>query len=169
MGENLEERVWPPDLPYDANGMTLERALIIIEGSTKRSVELDFPMTLVVCDAGGNLVALHKMDDAALLSLEISQNKARSAVLGKVPTFMWLDFFKGPDAPLSALFFHNNFTAFMGGFPVVLDGKIIGGFGCSGATWEDGLIARAGLSMLGADLSGVDACLEKLGVPKERW
>lgn len=159
------KRTWPPDLPYDNQGMTLEKALTIIDASTKRSIELDFPMALAVCDAGGNLVALHKMDDAALLSLELSQNKAKTAVLGKIPTLMWADSFIGDTAHLPTLFFHSNWITFMGGFPIILDNKIIGGFGCSGATWEDGLIAKAGLAAVGADLSGVDACLEKSRCP----
>jgi hypothetical protein len=50
-----------------------------------------------------------------------------------------------------------------------MQGKIIGGLGCSGATWEDGPIARAGLAAIGADLTLADACLEKYGIPKEKW
>jgi uncharacterized protein GlcG (DUF336 family) len=169
MEQKTWERMWPPELPYDHNAMNLEKALVLIEGAKKKSMEMEFAMTLAVCDAGGNLVALHKMDDAALLSLEIAQNKARTAVFGKIPTLQWGDSFKGPSPQLSSLFFHSNWITFMGGFPVIMGGKLIGGFGCSGATWEDGLIARAGLEALGADLAGVDLCLETFGIPKEQW
>lgn len=169
MEETVWKRMWPPELAYDYNAMNLEKALLLIEGSEKKSIEMGFAMTMAVCDAGGNLVALHKMDDAALLSLEIAQNKARTSVYGKIPTFSWGDFFKGPSPELSTLYFHSNWITFMGGFPVIMGGKLIGGFGCSGATWEDGPIARAGLKALGADTAEVDLCLEKFGIPKEQW
>ena len=163
------ERMWPPELPYDHGAMSLEKALILIDGSKKKALELGFAMTLAVCDAGGNLVALQKMDDAALLSLEIAVNKARTAVFGKIPSLKWSDSFKGEDAPLTTPWFHSGWTTFMGGFPVILENKIIGGLGSSGATWEDGPIALAGLKALGADTSGAESCLEDIGVPKEMW
>lgn len=169
MVEKIWERTWPPSLPYDYHLMNLEKALILIEGAKKRAVEMNHRMALAVCDAGGNLIALHKMDDAALLSLEIAQNKARTAAFGKIPSLFWGDAFKGDPPELAPLYFHSGWTAFLGGFPVVLEGKIVGGFGCSGATWEDGPIARAGLKALGADLSSADACLEKFGLPREKW
>ena len=169
MEERVWERMWPPELRYDYHAMNLGKARTLIEGSKKKSSEMGIAMTIAVCDAGGHMVALERMDDAALVSLEIAQNKAKTAVYGKIPTLIWGDFFKGPSAELSTLHFHSDWITFLGGFPVVMDGKIIGGFGCSGATWEDGPVARGGLEALGADLSGVDLCLEKFGIPREKW
>lgn len=169
MEERTWEKMWPPDLPYDHTGMTLEKALTIIDGSKEKSIELGFSMTMVVCDASGNTVALQKMDDAALLSIEIATNKARTAVFGKIPTYMWGGTFRGNDPEIPPLWFHSNWITFMGGFPVVVDNKIIGGFGTSGATWEDGIIARAGLIALGADTQALEECLDMYGVPREKW
>ncbi len=169
MEERTWERMWPPEVVCDYNAMNLEKALVLIEGGIKKSEALGFALTMAVCDAAGNLTALHRMDDAPLVSLEIAQNKARTAVYGKIPTAMWGNLFRGTDPELPPLFFHSNWITFMGGFPVVVDNKIIGGFGCSGATWEDGVIARAALAALGADVSGVDMSLEAFGVPKEKW
>jgi uncharacterized protein GlcG (DUF336 family) len=149
--------------------MTLEIAMALIEGAQKKSKAMGFATTNAVCDAAGNLTALHRMDDAPLLSLEIARNKARTAVFGKLPTLLWGDSFKGDSPELPSLYFHSDWITFMGGFPIIIGDRIIGGFGCSGATWEDGVIARAGLSAIGADLSGVNACLEHYGVPKEKW
>ncbi len=166
MEKNAQQNTWPPDLPYAHESMDLEKALILIEGSKKKAIELGFASTMAVCDAAGNLVALQKMNDAALLTLEIAQNKAKSAVYGKMPTALWKDTFNGPSPELIPLFFHSNWITFIGGFPVIIDKKLIGGFGISGATWEDGQIARAGLEALGAETQGVDKCLEVLGPPK---
>lgn len=163
------ERMWPPDLPYDHSGMTLEKALTIIEGAKKKALQMGHNMTMVVCDTAGNMVALQKMDDAALLSIEIAGNKARTAVFGKIPTLMWGATFKGAEPEVPPLWFHSNWITFMGGFPVVISNKIIGGFGTSGATWEDGVIARAGLIALGADIAAMDECLKLYGVPQKQW
>ena len=169
MEDRTWERMWPPEVVCDYNAMNLEKAVVLIGGGIKKSEELGFALTMAVCDAAGNLVALQRMDDAALLSLEIAQNKARTAVYGKIPTFMWANAFKGDDPELLTLHFHSNWITFMGGFPVVMDNRVIGGFGCSGATWEDGIVARAALMALGADITGVDACLTEFGVPREKW
>jgi uncharacterized protein GlcG (DUF336 family) len=169
MAQRTWEKIWPPELPYDHSGMTLERALIIIDGAKVKAAQMGHAMTMAVCDASGNMVALQKMDDAALLSIEIAGNKARTAVFGKIPTYMWRGTFCGTEPEISPLWFHSNWTAFMGGFPVAMENKIIGGFGVSGATWEDGIIARAGLIALGADLSAMDECLRLYGIPCEKW
>jgi len=50
-----------------------------------------------------------------------------------------------------------------------MEGKVIGGIGCSGATWEDGVVAWAGLMALGADTPEAEACLTDVGVPPEKW
>lgn len=169
MEQRTWERIWPPQLRYDYNQMSLKMARAVIEGAEKKSEAMGFATTNAICDAAGNLVALHRMDDAPLLSLEIAQNKAKSAVYGKMSTLFWGDSFKGEKPELPPLFFHSGWIAFMGGFPIIMDGKIIGAIGCSGATWEDGPIARAGVAAIGADLTDADACLEKYGIPKEKW
>ena len=169
MEEQSFERMWPPELPYDHNGMDLEKALIMTEAAKKKSEQLGYAMTVAVCDSSGTLVSLQRMNDSPLLSLEIAQNKAKTAVFGKIPTMLWGGFFKGPEPELSSLYFHSNWVTFMGGFPVILDGKIIGGFGCSGATWEDGVVSRAALESLGADISGTEACLKEFGIPEGLW
>lgn len=169
MEEAKFERQWPPELPYDYTALSLEKALIMIEASKEKAKTMGFNMTVAVCDAGGNLVALQRMDDAALLSVEVAANKARTAVFGKIPTDQWGAFFKGTDPMIPPLFFHSGWIAFPGGVPVIVQGKVIGGIGCSGATWEDNIIARAGLVAVGADTSAVEVFLKNFGVPPEKW
>lgn len=169
MDEGQWERRWPPEMPYDYTAMNLEKALVLIEGAKEKSSQIGFTMTMAVCDAAGNPVAMQKMDDAPHLSLEIANNKARTAVYGKIPTAMWSGFFKGADPEIAPLWFHSDWITFPGGFPVLEDSKVIGGFGVSGATWEDIIIARSGLAALGADLSGAEASLTAYDVPEDKW
>ncbi len=169
MTQKPSKKAFPPDLPYCPAGITLEKAVTMIEAAIKRAEKMALTFTMAVCDAGGNLVALQKMDEAPLFSLEIAINKARTAVFGKIPTAEWGSHFKGPEAPLAPLWFHTGWISFPGGFPVIVDGKIIGGFACSGATWEDSVAARAGLAAVGADTGGADAFLTACGIPPAAW
>ena len=163
------KRDWPPDLPYDYAAMNLQKALLMIEGAKQKAEEMGLRMILAVCDASGNLAALQRMDDAPLVSLEIAINKARTAVLGKIPTEQWGTRFKGTEPGIAPLWFHTGWITFGGGYPIVSEERLIGGIGCSGATWEDCVIARAGLLAIGADTSGVELSLKESGVPKETW
>lgn len=162
-------RRWPPELPYEDSIMNLEKALTIIEAAKAKAKKMGFNMVFAVCDSGGNLIAFQKMDDAPLVSVEIAINKAITAIMGKIPTGRWAASFKGTDPELVPLFFHTNWITFGGGYPIIVNGKIIGGFGCSGATWEDCIFARAGLMAIGADLTGVESFLRDKGVPEELW
>ena len=78
MGERVWERMWPPEISYDYNGMNLELACAIIDGANRKAEALGFAMTNAVCDAGGNLVALQKMLDyiVAMVFIETHDQKS---------------------------------------------------------------------------------------------
>ncbi len=56
--------------------ITLEDARRIIAAAEKKAVEIGQPMNIAVADAGGNLVALVRMDNAWMGSIDISIKKA---------------------------------------------------------------------------------------------
>ena len=51
-------------------------------------------LNVAIVDSGGNLVAFSRMDDAPLLSINIAQNKAYSAVAFRLPTHEWYGMIK---------------------------------------------------------------------------
>ena len=60
------------------------------------------PMSIAVCDEDGVLKAFRRMDGAALLSVQIAQDKAYTAIsFGGMATHEWFDFIKNdlPSAP----------------------------------------------------------------------
>ena len=67
-------------------GMLLEAAKRMVEAAELKAIEINVPMVIAVCDMGGNLVLLHRMEDSLLASLEIAQNKAYTAVALKMPS-----------------------------------------------------------------------------------
>jgi uncharacterized protein GlcG (DUF336 family) len=121
--------------------LTLDFALDLIAAAQEKAREIGVPMVIAVVDAGGNLVAQHRMDDALLVSIDISLKKAYTAVAVKLPTHELAPLAQ----PGGALFGINTtdrgrIVVFGGGFPLKQNSAIIGGIGVSGGTVEQDII-----------------------------
>jgi uncharacterized protein GlcG (DUF336 family) len=121
--------------------MNLELALALIDAAKAKAKEIGVPMVIAVVDAGGNLVALQRMDQALLVSLDIAANKAYSAVAVKVPTHVLAEVAQ-PGQPLFGI--HNTdkgrIVIFGGGFPLSQGNEIIGGVGVSGGSVDQDML-----------------------------
>ena len=117
--------------------MSLAIAKSLIETVEKEAERRGMKIVAAVCDAGGNPVAVHCMDDAYIASFDIAVNKAFTAVSLKMPTSE-LAKLAATDGPLYGIQFTNGgkIVIFGGGEPLFHQGKIIGGFGVSGGTLE---------------------------------
>ncbi|MFH1138242.1 MAG: heme-binding protein [Pseudomonadota bacterium] len=130
--------------------ISLETALEVIAAAKKKARDISVPMVIAVVDAGANLVALQRMDDALLASVEIAADKAYTAVALKMPTAQLAQ----PSQPGQPLFGLNAVSGgriiiFGGGIPLKKDGRIIGGVGVSGGSVEDDqACAQAGVDRL---------------------
>ena len=115
--------------------LNLEIAKKLIEGAEKESKKLGINMVITVVDEGGNLIAKHRMDDAWIASIDISENKAWTSVALKAPTANLAEA-TVPNAELYGLTTTNNgkIVVFGGGIPLVVDGKVIGAVGVSGSS-----------------------------------
>ncbi|VBB05305.1 haem-degrading [Lucifera butyrica] len=126
----------------------LEKAKKIIEAAEKKAVEIKVPMVIAVVDAGGNLVAQHRMDGALIASIAIARDKAYTAVALQMPTDQ-AALQTLPGQPLYGLNTTDGgrLVIFGGGYPIYENGAIVGGLGVSGgAVEEDMAVARAGLA-----------------------
>ena len=85
-------------------------------------------MNIAVVDESGVLKAFSRMDGAALLSVQIAQDKAYTAVGFGMPTHGWHDFIKD-DPPLAAGAPSgiDRLVIFGGGYPITIDGAVVGG------------------------------------------
>jgi len=137
--------------------LTLATAKKMLEAGEKEAEKQGVPMSMAVSDAGGNLVAFSRMDDAALFSINIATDKAFTAVSGKMPTGSFANFYRTGE--LVPLFFHERWITFQGGFPIVNNGILFGGIGVSGGTIQDVYVARAALQAGGFLLDDVDAVI----------
>jgi uncharacterized protein GlcG (DUF336 family) len=137
--------------------LTLATARKMLEAGEQEAKRQGVPMSIAISDAGGNLVAFSRMDNAALFSTQIAMDKAFTTVLGKMPTGSFAGHYC--EGGLIPLFFHERWITFPGGFPLIKDGVILGGIGVSGGIIEDVYVARAALKAGGFQLDEVDAAI----------
>jgi len=130
--------------------ISTEAAHKIIAAAEAKATAIGVPMCIAVADTGGNLKAFSRMDGAALLSTQVAQDKAYTAVGFGMPTHGWHDFIKD-DAPLAdgAVGGIDRLVIFGGGYPITVDEQIVGAIGVSGGHYsEDQKVAEAGLAAL---------------------
>jgi glc operon protein GlcG len=96
-----------------------------------------------VVDPAGALVYFERIDATQAASSDIAQSKARTAAAFKRPTKVFEDAVaSGRPGFLSV----PGALALEGGIPIIIDGKIVGAIGVSGATsQQDGVCAQAGV------------------------
>jgi len=130
----------------DKKSLTLDGARKVIAAAEAYAKENKAPGGVVaVVDAGGNLMALERLDGTFAAGANISIGKARTAVLFQKPTKVFEDIINKGRTAMAALP-DSFFTPLQGGIPVLLDGQIIGGVGVSGAmsAAQDEQLAIAG-------------------------
>ncbi len=140
--------------------LTLDIAKKMLEAGEKEAEKQGVPMSIAISDAGGNLIAFRRMDNAALFSIQIAMDKAFTTVFGKMPTGNFANLYRTGE--LVPLFFHKRWITFPGGFPIIKDGRILGGIGVSGGTIEDVYVVRAALKTGGFILDEVDTVIRAM-------
>ncbi len=128
------------------NDITMMQAREAVVAARERAAELDVKMNIAVVDAGANLKAFLRMDDAWLGSIDIAIKKARTARFFDMPTGA-IGQLSQPGGSLYNIEHSNGgLITFPGGVPIKNDtGRIIGAIGVSGDTVEnDHTVAEAG-------------------------
>lgn len=136
------------EMLYQKYALTQSLAMKMLEAITNKADELGIKINAAIVDEGANLKAFIRMDEAALLSSEIAQNKAyTSAAFGK-PTHEWYPMIKDEPALLTGIVHTNRLVVFGGGLPLQYNGIIVGGIGVSGGSAEEDVqCAEAGLAV----------------------
>ena len=132
--------------------ITAEFAQELVAGAERASADTNRRMVIAIVDREGTLKAFLRMDGAPLLSVEIAMNKAYTAAAFGMATHAWFEFIKG-DEPLRLGIVHTErLVTFGGGYPIVVDGEVVGGIGVSGGHYTD-------------DMEVACAALEGAGLP----
>jgi uncharacterized protein GlcG (DUF336 family) len=128
---------------------TAERA---IAGASKKAAELGLNMCIAVSDESGDLKAFRRMDGAPKLSIQIAEDKAFTSASYGLPTHVWYDFIKDDPPLLHGITHTPRLIIFGGGFPIVLEGEVVGAIGISGGHYKQDMeCARAALQAIGAE------------------
>jgi uncharacterized protein GlcG (DUF336 family) len=135
---------------FQRQSVSAELVTELIEAGQRKAQELGKGFTIAVVDESGVLKGLLRMDNAPLISVQIAQDKAYTAVGFGIPSHAWHEFIKD-DAPLAAgaPTAIDRLVVFGGGYPIVVDGSCVGGIGVSGGHYsEDMEVAEASLAVL---------------------
>ena len=136
----------PPQIPYGAPISLAAKK--VMAGSEAEARKNHWNMAIAVLDTGGHLVMLERMDGTQLGSIDVAKDKAYSAVLYRRPTKVFQDLVGQGGANLRLLGLRGA-SVLEGGIPLVVDGKVIGAVGVSGAASEqDAQVAKAGADAL---------------------
>ena len=130
--------------------ITLDQAMAVLKAARAKAEAQGTLMDIAVVDAGANLKAFIRMDDAFLGSIDISIKKAKTARFFNMPTGD-LGQLAQPGQSLYHIEFSNNgLITFAGGVPLKNKaGLIIGAIGVSGSSVEnDAAVAAAGAEVL---------------------
>jgi uncharacterized protein GlcG (DUF336 family) len=135
---------------FERASVTAELARAMIEAAERKAAQMGHPFVIAIVDDSGVLKAFSRMDGAPLLSVQVAQDKAYTAVGFGMATDAWHDFIKDdPPLAMGATGGIDRLVVFGGGYPIKLGGAVVGGIGVSGGHYsQDMEVAQAGLSAL---------------------
>lgn len=126
--------------------LTHEAALKMIAAGIAKAIEIDRPVSFAVVDQSCEMIAFLKMEGARLFSGRATIKKAITSASQRVPT----GYAAKEDVLSLQIRMDGDFTNVRGGFPIVVQGQVIGAVAAGGASQdEDVIIARAALAALG--------------------
>lgn len=126
--------------------ISLADAKAIAAAASAKAVSEGWNVVIAIHDSGGNLVYLERADDTQLGSIQVAQEKSRTALRFKRPTKDLEDTVLSGRVHLMSL---PGITSVEGGLPLLVDGEIVGSIGVSGVqSSQDGQVAAAGAAAL---------------------
>jgi uncharacterized protein GlcG (DUF336 family) len=113
------------------HSISYELAQKMVNAAVAKARELGVTENVAILD-DGNLKAFSRMDGASIPAIEIAQNKAYTALFG-VSTQDFFNFIQSDPSLLAGLPTLARVAAWGGGFPIKVDGEVVGAIGVSGA------------------------------------
>jgi uncharacterized protein GlcG (DUF336 family) len=134
------------------HSISYELAQKMADAAVVKARELGVTENVAILDDGGNLKAFSRMDGAPIPTIEMAQNKAYTALLG-VSTQDFFKFIQGDPSLLAGIPTLARMAAWGGGFPIQVNGEVVGAIGVSGAPTVQNDIdcARAALALVSGE------------------
>jgi glc operon protein GlcG len=133
----------PPTTPYGPP-ITLDAAKKVMVAAEAEATKNNWAMAITILDSTGHLVMVHRFDNTQYGSIPVAEDKARTALDFRRPSKVFEDLVAQGGIGLRTLALRGA-APLEGGLPIIVDGKIVGAIGVSGATsQQDGQVAKAG-------------------------
>ena len=136
--------------------LTYEGARTAAAAATAIADERGVYPVVAVVDAGGKLLFLSRPDRAQVASVEVAQDKARTAAIYRRPS---RDFEEQATGGRPSALHLARAVPLQGGIPILADGQVVGAIGVSGASSadEDSELALVGAEAVEAALAATPA------------
>ena len=134
----------------------LDIARQLVEAARARAIAEGLEMSFAVVDAGGHPILMERMDGARILGGHTVINKAMTAVYSRRATHLTVERSKiHPEVYMTlAAATEPKMVLSMGGYPLFANGMMVGGFGTSGGTGEQDMMASQAAIERWAELGG---------------
>ena len=131
------------------HSISSELAQKMVDKAVAKARELGVSENVAILDDGGNLKAFSRMDGAPIPTIEMAQNKAYTSLLG-VSTQEFFNSIQRDPSLLAGIPTLSRIAAWGGGFPIKVNGEVVGAIGVSGApnVQNDIDCARAALALV---------------------
>jgi uncharacterized protein GlcG (DUF336 family) len=131
------------------HSISFELAQKMVNAAVAKATELGVSENVAILDDGGNLKAFARMDGAPIPTIEMAQSKAYTALLG-LSTHDFFNFLQGDPSLFAGIPPRSRIAAWGGGFPIKVNGELVGTIGVSGApsVQNDIDCARAALTVI---------------------
>ena len=135
---------------FNRPSVSTELARAMTVAAEQKAQEMGHPFVIAIVDDSGVLKAFSRMDGAALVAVQIAQDKAYTAVGFGLSTDAWHEFVKDdPPLAMGAAPGIDRLIVFGGGYPIMIDGKLAGAIGVSGGHYSQDMdVAKAGLAVV---------------------
>ena len=134
----------PAPAPPYGTPISLDAAQALIDRAVAYGQSKGWRLAIAVVEPSGELVAFGRMDDTQYGSILIAQKKARTAARYRLATSVMEErTLAGRIVSLA----NDDALPIAGGIPIVVDGRIVGAIGVSGATAaQDAEVAVAAMA-----------------------
>lgn len=139
---------------FNKQSISAELADRLIEAAVVKATKMNKRMSIAIVDESGHLKAFKRMDKTSLGSIGIAQDKAYTAIANATgaATHEIYERIKNNPATLVGIPHVPRYIVFGGGYPIRIEGEVVGGIGVSGGTSEEDMeVAETALQSL--DLS----------------
>ena len=146
--ENLDVKVKMKT--FTVESLSIEECDSMFRSAKGKAQEIGIGISFCIVDPSGNLKYFSRMDNAPLISIDISRKKAITAVGFGMPTGdSWYGFIKDDPILMNGAGHLEDFILLGGGSPLMVNEKLVGAIGISGGHYkQDEECVTAALSIL---------------------